>query len=93
MYGSAKSNRLVRLGPRPAVFLFIWREVVVCRMGSLGIVFGDVGGHGISELAYRSVSSSVEFLGFHGLEESRAYRVVVGVVGIGVKDPNVSVED
>ena len=52
-------------------------------MGSFGVVFGDVGGHGISELAHGSVASSVEFFGLDELEERLAYRVVVGIVGFG----------
>lgn len=79
----AGSNRLVHLTCEPATFLLIWREVVVCRMGPVGVVFGDVCGHGIPELAHGSVASSEEFFGLDGLEERLAYRVVVGIVGFG----------
>ena len=77
----AGSNRFVRLACEPAAFFLVRREVVVGCMGPLGVVFGNVGGHGVFELAYRPVASSVELLGLHGLEERLACRVVVWVVG------------
>ena len=52
-------------------------------MGSFDVVFGNVGGHGVFEIAYGSVASSIKLFGLHGLEERFTDRVVVGVVGFG----------